>query len=92
MQYDPMPLFCAKGNLADNAVPRPCYCQPDRNLFDCIRDEDLVALRIYVERDGPVHVADALGETSLLVAASTGNVELMKVGHSTLHTKQLFQS
>lgn len=54
----------------------------DRNLFDCILDEDLDTLRIYVERGGPVHVADALGDTSLLVAASTGNVELMKVCRS----------
>lgn len=37
-------------------------------------------MRRYVERGGPVHVADTLGDTSLLVAASTGNPEVIKVG------------
>lgn len=52
----------------------------EKNLFDCIREEDLDTLRRYVERGGPVHVADTLGDTSLLVAASTGNPEVVKVG------------
>lgn len=37
------------------------------------------SVRTYVEGGGPVHVADTLGDTSLLVAASTGNVDLIKV-------------
>lgn len=52
----------------------------EKNLFDCIREEDLDTLRRYVDRGGPVHVADTLGDTSLLVAASTGNPEVVKVG------------
>lgn len=61
--------------------PQPNSTQhAEKNLFDCIRDEDLDALRRYVERGGPVHVADTLGDTSLLVAASTGNPEVVKVG------------
>lgn len=50
----------------------------EKNLFDCIREEDVDTLRHYVERGGPVHVADTLGDTSLLVAASTGNAEVVK--------------
>ncbi|CAN0308643.1 unnamed protein product, partial [Ectocarpus sp. 8 AP-2014] len=50
----------------------------EKNLFDCIREEDVDTLRRYVERGGPVHVADTLGDTSLLVAASTGNAEVVK--------------
>ena len=53
--------------------------QPDKNLFDYIREEDVETVRRYVERGGPVHVADTLGDTSLLVAASTGNAQLVKV-------------
>ncbi len=56
----------------------------EKNLFDCIREEDVETLRRYVERGGPVHVADTLGDTSLLVAASTGNPEVVKVGRSRL--------
>lgn len=52
---------------------------PGKNIFDFIRDEDVETLRKYVDGAGPVHVADALGETSLFLAASTGNVEMMKV-------------
>lgn len=51
----------------------------EKNLFDCIREEDVDTLRRYVERGAPVHVADTLGDTSLLVAASTGNPEVVKV-------------
>ncbi|CBN80282.1 conserved unknown protein [Ectocarpus siliculosus] len=51
----------------------------EKNLFDCIREEDVDTLRRYVERGGPVHVADTLGDTSLLVAASTGNAEVVKI-------------
>lgn len=50
----------------------------EKNLFDYIREEDVETVRRYVERGGPVHVADTLGDTSLLVAASTGNAELVK--------------
>lgn len=63
----------------------------DKNLFDYIQDEDLDTLRRYVERGGPVHVADTLGDTSLLVAACTGNVELMKVKKSENAKVQEFQ-
>eukprot|EP00903_Cladosiphon_okamuranus_P010940 g10332.t1 len=56
-----------------------CMQAGEKNLFDCIREEDLDTLRRYVERGGPVHVADTLGDTSLLVAASTGNPEVVKV-------------
>lgn len=53
--------------------------QPEKNLFDYIWEEDVETVRRYVERGGPVHVADTLGDTSLLVAASTGNADLVKV-------------
>eukprot|EP00752_Nemacystus_decipiens_P005349 g4850.t1 len=56
-----------------------CMQAGEKNLFDCIREEDLDTLRRYVERGGPVHVADTLGDTSLLVAASTGNPEVVKI-------------
>ncbi|CAN0373987.1 unnamed protein product [Pylaiella littoralis] len=56
-----------------------CMQAGEKNLFDCIREEDLDSLRRYVERGGPVHVADTLGDPSLLVAASTGNVEVLKI-------------
>ncbi|CAM9330536.1 unnamed protein product [Ectocarpus sp. 4 AP-2014] len=57
----------------------------EKNLFDCIREEDVDTLRRYVERGGPVHVADTLGDTSLLVAASTGNAEVVKAStHTTI--------
>ncbi|CAB1117151.1 unnamed protein product [Ectocarpus sp. CCAP 1310/34] len=52
----------------------------EKNLFNCIREEDVDTLRRYVERGGPVHVADTLGDTALLVAASTGNAEVILCG------------
>ncbi|CAM9371585.1 unnamed protein product [Ectocarpus fasciculatus] len=56
----------------------------EKNLFDCIREEDVDTLRRYVERGGPVHVADTLGDTSLLVAASTGNAEVVKASRAAI--------
>ncbi|CAN0120483.1 unnamed protein product [Scytosiphon promiscuus] len=59
--------------------PGVAALEGEKNLFDCIREEDLETLQRYVDRGGPVHVADTLGDTSLLVAASTGNVEVVKI-------------
>lgn len=42
-------------------------------------------MRNYVDQGRPVHVADALGDTLLWVAASTGNVEVVKVSVASLH-------
>lgn len=50
-----------------------------KNLFDYIVEEDVEVLRRYVVSGGNVHVADALGDTAMLMAAGTGNVEVVKV-------------
>ncbi|CAM9371448.1 unnamed protein product [Discosporangium mesarthrocarpum] len=49
------------------------------DLFDYIFEEDVEGAREYVSQGGRVHVADTLGTPSLVLAAGTGNVELMKI-------------